>query len=270
MSYQLKSFAKAAGGSTPVRFQSGNSRDFAVKAGHLRHRLARQKQAYLQGHSAHAPSPTSCLPCRRSRVRIPSAASRRPAFAGLFARRVPAVRLRHRTMTGQSCPLATRGRVGRCSLAGDSGRPAPWNFCVPAEDRESTPPDRCSCPTGTPPPCPWSQCCLRRRAGLSTCLLLGVGCGSGGNRRSRPVRPASWASCARREVREPVFWHRFQKPARAVRPPPTPHCRRQRRHPPPVGTWATDRASAVPPTGAGSRKRVGPGRLQRLSVGRPS
>ena len=27
--------------------------------------------------------------------------------------------------------------VGRCSLAGDSERPAPWNLCVPAEDRGS-------------------------------------------------------------------------------------------------------------------------------------
>jgi hypothetical protein len=59
------------------------------------------------------------------------------------------VRLRHRTMTGQSCPSRLADAVGRCSLAGDSERPAPWNFCVPAEDRESTAPGRCSCPTGT-------------------------------------------------------------------------------------------------------------------------
>ena len=56
------------------------------------------------------------------------------------------VRLRHRTMTGQSCPPRLADAVGRCSLAGDSARPAPWNFCVPAEDRESTAPGRCSCP----------------------------------------------------------------------------------------------------------------------------
>ena len=46
------------------------------------------------------------------------------------------VRLRHRTMTGQSCPRRLADAVGRCSLAGDSERPAPWNFCVPAEDRD--------------------------------------------------------------------------------------------------------------------------------------
>jgi hypothetical protein len=59
-------------------------------------------------------------------------------------------RLRHRTMTGQSCPWRLADANGRRSVAGDSGRPAPWNFCVPAEDQESTAPGRCSCPTGTP------------------------------------------------------------------------------------------------------------------------
>src|SRR5215204_5816803 len=75
-------------------------------------------------------------------------------------------------MTGQSCPRRLASALGRCSLAGDSERPAPWNFCVPADDRESTAPGRCYCPTGTPPPCPWSQCCLRRGAALSRARLL--------------------------------------------------------------------------------------------------
>ena len=46
------------------------------------------------------------------------------------------VRRRYRTMAGQSCPRRLADAVGRCSLAGDPERPAPWNFCVPAEDRD--------------------------------------------------------------------------------------------------------------------------------------
>jgi hypothetical protein len=61
---------------------------------------------------------------------------KRPAFAGRFRCSSRVVRLRHRTMTGQSCPRRLADAVGRCSLAGDSERPAPWNFCVPAEDRD--------------------------------------------------------------------------------------------------------------------------------------
>jgi hypothetical protein len=106
-----------------------------------------------------------CLPCRRSRVRIPSAAFEKACICRSFSGGSGVVRLRHRTMTGQSCPWRLADAVGRCSLAGDSERPAPWNVCVPAEDRESTAPGRCSCPTGTPPPCPWSQCCLCRESG---------------------------------------------------------------------------------------------------------
>src|SRR5215207_423839 len=62
--------------------------------------------------------------------------SKRPAFAGLFRGRSRLVRLRHRTMTGQSCPWRLASALGRCSLAGDSERPAPWNFCLPVEDRD--------------------------------------------------------------------------------------------------------------------------------------
>ena len=57
--------APAAAGSAPVRFQSGNSRDFVVNAGHWRHPLARQKRAYLQGYSALRRVPRSALPCRK-------------------------------------------------------------------------------------------------------------------------------------------------------------------------------------------------------------
>jgi len=64
-----------------------------------------------------------------------SRSRKRPAFAGLFRGRSRLVRLRHRTMTGQSCLWRLACAIGRCSLAGDSERPAPWNFCVPAADR---------------------------------------------------------------------------------------------------------------------------------------
>jgi hypothetical protein len=109
---------------------------------------------------------SNCLPCRGRGFESLQPLQERPAFAGLFARRVPAVRLRHRTMTGQSCPWRLADAVGRCSLAGDSERPAPWNFCVPAEDRDR--PRRVGAPT---PPAPLRlvrgrSACLRRRAGL--------------------------------------------------------------------------------------------------------
>jgi hypothetical protein len=44
MSYLLRSARRLPAGSAPVRFQSGNSCDFAVNAGHWRHPLARQKR----------------------------------------------------------------------------------------------------------------------------------------------------------------------------------------------------------------------------------
>ena len=46
MSYQLKSRATAAGDQLESGFSPGNSRDFAVKAGHRRHRLARSSVWY--------------------------------------------------------------------------------------------------------------------------------------------------------------------------------------------------------------------------------
>jgi hypothetical protein len=44
LSYLLRSVRRLPTGSAPVRFQSGNSRDFTVKAEHWRHTLARQKR----------------------------------------------------------------------------------------------------------------------------------------------------------------------------------------------------------------------------------
>jgi hypothetical protein len=44
LSYLLRSVRRLPTGSAPVRFQSGNSRDFAVNAGYWRHPLARQKR----------------------------------------------------------------------------------------------------------------------------------------------------------------------------------------------------------------------------------
>jgi hypothetical protein len=70
----------------------------------------------------------------------------RPVETASRLRSSRVVRLRHRTMTGQSCRWRLADAVGRCSLAGDSERPAPWNVCVLADDRESTAPGRCSAP----------------------------------------------------------------------------------------------------------------------------
>ena len=105
----LKSRARLPAGPTRVRFQSGNSRDLPLKAGHRRHLLARLKQAYLQGHSAHAPGPTIWLPCRRSRVRIPSAASKRPALQAFFVRTVGWCVCVNQTMIRQSLPVVDVG-----------------------------------------------------------------------------------------------------------------------------------------------------------------
>jgi hypothetical protein len=59
----------------PVRFQSGNPLDFVVKAGRRRAAAPAPKPLFA-GLSWDARDPTFCLPCRRSRVRIPSAALR--------------------------------------------------------------------------------------------------------------------------------------------------------------------------------------------------
>ena len=80
MSDRLRSRETAAGRIDVSPVSVRNSRDFAVNPRHSATPPREAEVAHLQGHSAHAPSPTSCLPCRRSWVRIPSAASKeRPA-----------------------------------------------------------------------------------------------------------------------------------------------------------------------------------------------
>jgi len=76
--------------------------------------------------------------------------SKRPCICRPFSWRSRPVRRRRRTMTGQSCPRRLADALGRCSLAGDSERPAPLELLRPAVNRESTAPGRCSCRTGTP------------------------------------------------------------------------------------------------------------------------
>jgi hypothetical protein len=119
-----------------VRFQSGNPRDFAVKARKHRRWPIGRKLVFCRTFLGGSGSPPSACHAEGRGFESLQPLSKRPAFAGRFRGRSRVVRLRHRTMTGQSCPRRLADAVGRCSLAGDSERPAPWNFCVPAEDRD--------------------------------------------------------------------------------------------------------------------------------------
>jgi hypothetical protein len=78
-----------------------------VKAGQPYNAALTREPARLQGISAPDRAHRYCLPCRRSRVRIPSAASERPAFAGLFLR-------------AQSACASASGRTGSGLAAGRS------------------------------------------------------------------------------------------------------------------------------------------------------
>jgi hypothetical protein len=79
-SYPLKSRARLPAGPTRVRFQSGNSRDFALKAGHRRHLLARQKQVSCwQSACASASRRPETGPAAKRRVHP---TRRKPPFAG--------------------------------------------------------------------------------------------------------------------------------------------------------------------------------------------
>ena len=122
----------------------------------------------------------------------PFSRSRKSRFAGLFRCSSRVERLRHRTMTGQSCPRRLASAVGRCFLAGDSERPT-LQLLRRSRGSRSTAPGRCSYPTGTPPPCPWSRCCLRRGPALSTCAPA--------RRPTRERAPASAATPASAQER---------------------------------------------------------------------
>jgi hypothetical protein len=65
--------SRPVAGRVPIRCP--NPRGFSVKAGESGHQVNRQNPPALQGISAPNTKQTFCLPCRRSRVRIPSAAS---------------------------------------------------------------------------------------------------------------------------------------------------------------------------------------------------
>jgi hypothetical protein len=82
-------------------------RYLAMNAGLCGPSWGERKTAHLQGHSAQDGRRGFCLPCRRSRVRIPSAALKRPAFAGLFCVRSRLVRLSRVGLTPDS-PRADR------------------------------------------------------------------------------------------------------------------------------------------------------------------
>jgi hypothetical protein len=69
-----------------VRFRSVNRPSFPGECRALRRAAAVRKAAHLQGYSAHDRARTFCLPCRRSWVRIPSAASPDQALQSLRPR----------------------------------------------------------------------------------------------------------------------------------------------------------------------------------------
>ena len=74
--------------SQPFRVPIGcpNPRDFEVKAGEWQNDTYAREPARLQGISAPDGNHTSCLPCRRSRVRIPSAAFEKASICRPFLR----------------------------------------------------------------------------------------------------------------------------------------------------------------------------------------
>ena len=128
MSYRLRS-RRLPVGSAPVRFQSGNSCDSAVKAGHRRLPLARQKRPICRDIPRCTESRV-LLASRRSRVRIPSAASRKACICRSFCNR-SVVRFHNKvrrcgrrilgTWSGQrprrSMTLAGMCACGSCSIS---------------------------------------------------------------------------------------------------------------------------------------------------------
>ena len=76
---------RSPAGSAPVRLQSGNALDFARKPGSRRRRVPVQNRC-LAGLPRDSEDPALCLPCRRSRVRIPSAALKKACICRPFLR----------------------------------------------------------------------------------------------------------------------------------------------------------------------------------------
>ena len=113
-----------------------NSRELAVKAGKSKDDPRTENVLVCRGIAARAGTTRSACHAEGRGFESLQPLSKRRVFAGLFRSSSRVVRLRHRTMTGQSGPRRLADAVGRCSLAGDSERPAPWNVCVPAEDRD--------------------------------------------------------------------------------------------------------------------------------------
>jgi hypothetical protein len=81
----LRSVRRLPTGSAPVRFQSGNSRDFAVNAGHGGTRSRGRSGRILQGYSALHRVPRSACHAEGRGFESLQPLPRRPAFAGLFA-----------------------------------------------------------------------------------------------------------------------------------------------------------------------------------------
>jgi hypothetical protein len=126
--------ARGASPGRSVRFQSANPRGLTVKDGDGRRQAVGQETLDLQGYLGTRRRLRLCLPCRRSRVRIPSAALKKARICRPFLR-------------AQSACASASGRTGSGLAAGrssavprktaclqvDSGSSEPKSFCGPAE-----------------------------------------------------------------------------------------------------------------------------------------
>jgi nucleotide-binding universal stress UspA family protein len=99
-------------------------------------RAASLETGCLQAHCGPFPSSAFCLPCRRSRVRIPSAASEKACICRPFSRAQsacasPSGRTDSGLAAGRSSAVPTKTPC----LQADSGSSEPKSFCGPAEGR---------------------------------------------------------------------------------------------------------------------------------------
>ncbi len=109
-------------------------RELPGKAGESQDDTHIRETRRLQGILRPSGKHISCLPCRRSWVRIPSAASKRPAFAGLFRGRSRLVRLHPVGLSPDSRSADRRRLQGkRRVLQADSRSSEPKCFCGPTD-----------------------------------------------------------------------------------------------------------------------------------------
>jgi hypothetical protein len=113
-----------------------NPRGFAGKAGESRPRLRPREPARLQEISAESRYHAPCLPCRRSRVRIPSAASQKACIRRSFLlRQSPGSSASGRTEAGLAVRRSPAGSKENARLQADSRSSELKSFCRPAGGR---------------------------------------------------------------------------------------------------------------------------------------